>query len=54
MANAFAQLFYYIVYSTKKRGSPLAKARWEELFRYIWDIEKGIDCHLHHLATLSP
>jgi REP element-mobilizing transposase RayT len=53
MANTFTQLFYHIVFSTKERRPQLAEARREELFHYIWGINKRIDCHLHRINAVE-
>lgn len=49
MSNTYTQILYHIVFSTKHRERVLTTDRREELFRYVWGINKNLDCHLHRI-----
>ncbi len=47
--STYTQIYYHIVFSTKNRVPCLAKARRDQLFKYIWGILKNKKCHLYHI-----
>jgi putative transposase len=49
MPNSYTQILYHIVFSTKDRERVLDVRRREELFRYVWGINKNLNCHLHRI-----
>jgi len=60
----YTQLYYHIVFSTKKREPAFVGERREGLFRYIWGIVNntkahlyrinGVDDHIHLLTSIHP
>ena len=64
MANTFTQLLYHIVFSTKERRPLIRPVRAEDLWRYIWGINKklkshlyrinGVEDHVHILTHIHP
>ncbi len=53
MANTYTQILYHIVFSTKGRALVLHPDRREELFRYIWGIHQGLQCHLYRVNGME-
>lgn len=53
MANTFTQLLYHIVFSTKDRLPLIQPARKDELCRYVWGINKKLDCHLYRINAVE-
>jgi putative transposase len=53
MANTYTQILYHIVFSTKGRAPVLHPDRREELFRYIWGIHQGLQCHLYRVNGME-
>ena len=53
MANTFTQLLYHIVFSTKDRLPLILPARKDELCRYVWGINKKLDCHLYRINAVE-
>ena len=61
---SFRQIFYQIVFSTKKREPSIAEIHCQELYKYIWGIIKnrncklyrinGIEDHIHIFSDLNP
>jgi len=62
--STYTQLYYHIVFSTKRRVPCLLKPNRERLFRYIWGILNrkkcklyrinGIEDHIHILTSMHP
>jgi REP element-mobilizing transposase RayT len=53
MANTYTQILYHIVFSTKNRTPVLHADRREELLRYIWGIQQGLQCHLYRVNGME-
>ena len=62
--STFTQSMFHIVFATKHRARVLCEDKREELFKYIWGINKrrnchlyrinGVEDHLHILTALHP
>ncbi|HLX63015.1 MAG TPA: IS200/IS605 family transposase [Planctomycetota bacterium] len=53
MANTYTQILYHIVFSTKGRARCIAKDRRDELYRYMWGINKNLKCHLYRIGGVD-
>ncbi|MBT0810424.1 IS200/IS605 family transposase [Litoribacter ruber] len=51
--SSYKQVFYQIVFSTKRRQHTIPEAHCEELYRYIWGIIKNKDCKLYRVNGIS-
>lgn len=63
MPNTYTQLLFHVVFSTKNRQRTLPDEHRVSLFRYVWGIQKNLNCHLYriggaddhvHIATAIP
>ncbi len=62
--STFRQIYYQIVFSTKKRKPVLLTEHEEDLYKYIWGVVKNKNCrlyringmpdHIHLLIDLHP
>ncbi len=53
MANTYTQILYHIVFSTKNRERAITSDRREDLFRYLWGIQKNLKCHLYRIGGVE-
>jgi putative transposase len=53
MANTFTQIYCHVVFSTKDRRRVLFEERREDLYRYIWGINKNLNCMLHRIGGVE-
>ena len=53
MANTYTQIFYHIVFSTKNRVRCISKARRDDLYGYMWGINKNLKCHLYRIGGVE-
>lgn len=51
--NTYTQLFYQIVFSTKRRRATLTNQNRTQLHRYIWGILKNKKCYLHQINSVD-
>ena len=49
----YTQILYHLVFSTKERRRALDTPRRDDLFRYIWGILKGKECHLYRISGVE-
>ena len=47
--STYTQIFYHIVFSTKRRETVLVAIGRETLFRYIWGLTRARDSRLYHV-----
>lgn len=60
----FTQIYYHIIFGTKRRRAVLSAKRRDDLYKYIWGLLNnkgchlyrigGIDDHVHILTSLHP
>ena len=51
--STFTQIYYHIVFSTKRRERVL-DAQWRrEMLAYIWGIIKNHNCHLYRMGAMD-
>jgi REP element-mobilizing transposase RayT len=53
MANTYTQILYHIVFSTKNRLRCIEPARRDDLYGYIWGINKNLKCHLYRIGGVE-
>ncbi len=53
MANSYTQIFYHIVFSTKERRPLIDPTHCKDLLRYVWGINKNMNCHLHRVNAVE-
>src|SRR6266498_2232739 len=53
MPNTFTQILYHIVFTPKNREPCIAKARRDDLYGYIWGINKNLNCHLYRIGGVE-
>jgi putative transposase len=63
MPNTYTQLLFHVVFSTKSRERTLTHGHRDKLYKYIWGIHAGLNCHLYriggvddhvHILTATP
>jgi REP element-mobilizing transposase RayT len=47
---SYTQIYYHIIYSTKKRLPVLKEERRKKLYSYLWGILKNNKCHLYQIG----
>ena len=47
------QIFYHIVFGTKKREATITEAHSEELYKYIWGVIKNNNCKLYRINGME-
>jgi putative transposase len=51
--STYTQVYYHIVFSTKKR-EPALDAQWRrEMLAYIWGVIKNHNCHLYRMGAME-
>ena len=53
MPNTYTQLLFHVVFSTKNRERTLCHGHRELLYRYIWGIQKNLNCHLYRIGGID-
>ncbi|MBL9154432.1 MAG: IS200/IS605 family transposase [Verrucomicrobiales bacterium] len=49
----YTDITYHIVFGTKNREPVLAKARRDDLFRFVWGLLQRRDCHLYRIGGVE-
>lgn len=49
----FYQIYYHVVFTTRRRRPVLLSAGRERLFRFIWGIIRNRDCHLYQINGME-
>ncbi|MBU0519276.1 IS200/IS605 family transposase [bacterium] len=50
---SYTQLYYHIVFTTKRRNPVLLEPRREELFKYIWGTVNKLNCQLYRINGIE-
>jgi len=53
MANTYTQIFYHIVFGTKERRPLIRDERRDDFLRFVWGINKNMNCHLHRVNAVE-
>jgi REP element-mobilizing transposase RayT len=53
MSNTFTQILYHIVFATKERTACLSKNRRDDLYGYMWGINKALKCYLYRIGGVD-
>ena len=53
MANTYTQILYHIVFSTKDRRPSITKERRDDLYAYMWGVQKKLKCHLYRIGGVD-
>src|SRR3954469_11647225 len=53
MPNTYTQILFHIVFSTKNRERTLTDGHCDELYKYIWGIHQGLNCHLYRIGGVD-
>ena len=49
----YTQIYYHIVFSTKRREPTLTKPNLEKLYRYLWGILNNHNGHLYRIGGVE-
>src|ERR1022692_3451210 len=50
---SYRQIFYQIVFGTKKRETTISETHCEELYKYIWGVTKKHNCKLYRIIGME-